>query len=107
MPPTDKTACDKCSFRKEVLARIDGLNETVGAKLDGIKTEISSGFTDIRTNIDKLEQAQYNSQEKITKNAVNIGINSQSISSFKWVIGILITLNIANLAYLIKIATNH
>ncbi|MCK5601027.1 hypothetical protein KAR91_04100 [Candidatus Pacearchaeota archaeon] len=106
MPPKDQSENQESTFREQiVLTKIDGLDKTIGAQIKGLSNEIKAGFMDIRTNIDKIEREQLSSREDRTKNSVNIGINSQKLSSFKWVMAILITLSLGNLACLIKIAT--
>lgn len=114
MPPKDQEDLNQDPFKGELLARIDGAKQTVGAKLDGIQKEIELGFRDIRTNIDKVERSQIESWKKITDNSVDIGKNSEKIktqnsinNSFKWVMGILITLSLANLGFLITIVRGN
>lgn len=93
------------NLKDEIVATINGLNQTINAKLDGIRTQIISGFADIRTNIDKQEQRLLSVEQDVKSNSISIGINTQAIKIFKWVIGILITMCLANLACLIKLIT--
>jgi hypothetical protein len=104
MPPNEEAGCTKCSFRGEVLAELKGIREIVEAKLDGIKSEVGNGFQGIRINIDKIERNQTKQWQNIAEHGQKIGINSQKLSGFKWVIGILITLQLSTFASVIWVA---
>jgi hypothetical protein len=107
MSPSEKVEYNKNFLKDEILATISGLEKTINANFDGIRTQIISGFSDIRTNIDKQEQRLLSAEQDIKSNSINVGINTQTIKSFKWVIGIVITICLANLACLIKIITGN
>jgi hypothetical protein len=128
MPPNEEAGCKNCSFRGEVLAQLKGIKEIVEAKLDGIKNEVGSGFQTTRIDIDKIERTQIKQWEAITEHSEKIGANTQKIStfdgfdkqanensgkikvvverlsSFKWVIAILIGLQLSILGSLVWMA---
>jgi hypothetical protein len=107
MSPAEEVGKSNNSLKDGIIATITGLDKTINAKLDGIRTQISSGFADIRTTIDKQEQRLLSVEQDVKSNSINVGINTQTIKSFKWVIGIVITICLANLACLIKIITGN
>ncbi len=102
MPP--KKPCGSCTLKDEILARLDGLNSTIDAKLTGIQSEIGGGFQSIRVNIDKVERTQIKQWERLIEYGEKVGINSQKLSGFKWVVGILITLQLSTFGSVIWIA---
>jgi molybdenum cofactor biosynthesis enzyme MoaA len=121
MPSEQKTGCKNCSLRAEIVAQLEGIKGVLDATLAGVKSEINTGFQGMRINIDKIQGVQIKQWESLISHSKKIGVNTQiltafpainttvgenskSISSLKSVLGLLTTLSLVNLGFLVNMA---